>query len=64
MAGFAINVDLLLKNRDAVIGKNRDGRPSAPGYLEPDFLSQFCTRETVECRGPKEVQWNLLIADA
>ena len=55
MAGFAVNVDLLLKHRDAIIGKDRNGRTSAPGYLEPDFLSQLCTRETVECRGQKEV---------
>ena len=56
MAGFAVNVDLILKHRDAVIGKNKNGKISLPGYLEPDFLEQLCTRETVECRGQKEVQ--------
>ena len=55
MAGFAVNVNLVLKHRDAVIGKNKNGKASLPGYLEPDFLEQMCTRETVECRGQKEV---------
>ena len=57
MAGFAVNVDLILKHRDAVIGKNKNGKTSVQGYLEPDFLEQMCTRETVECRGQKEVSY-------
>ena len=58
MAGFAINVEQVLKHPNAIIGKDRNGRTSSPGYLEPDFLGQFCTRETVECRGQKEVNIN------
>ena len=55
MAGFAINVRLLLENRKAVIGKKKDGSNVVPGYLEPEFVGQFTTRDKVECRGAKEV---------
>ena len=54
MAGFAVNVDLIMKHPEAIIGTDKNGKTSVPGYLEPDFLSQFCSRETVECRGQKE----------
>ena len=52
MAGFAINVDLIL-NKAAVIGKSRNGEKCR--RLETCFLEQFTTRETAECIGGKEV---------
>ena len=53
MAGFAINVDLIVRNEDAVLGQmSNDGECS---MLETCFLEQFTTRETVECIGGKEV---------
>lgn len=57
MAGFAINVQLLLENRKAIIGKKKDGNAVVPGYLEPEFVGQFTTRDKVECRGGKEVSY-------
>ena len=54
MAGFAINVDLILKNEDAVMGQTSNGTKCS--ILETCFLEQFTTRETVECiQGGKEV---------
>lgn len=53
MAGFAINVDLILKNKDAVLGKDKHG--NVIRRLEPAFLEQFTTKETAECLGGKEV---------
>ena len=55
MAGFAINVDEILRNKDAVIGKTRKGGKCQPGMLETCFLEHFTTRETAECIGGKEV---------
>jgi hypothetical protein len=53
MAGFAINVDLILKNENIVFGKTRNG--SKCRRLETCFLEQFTTRETAECIAGKEV---------
>ena len=53
MAGFAINVDLILQNKDAVLGKTSNGTECS--MLETCFLEQFTTRETAECIGGKEV---------
>ena len=54
MAGFAINVDLILKNEDAVIGQTRNGKGRC-SILETCFLEHFTTRETAECIAGKEV---------
>ena len=53
MAGFAINVNEILKKPNAVIGRDKDGKLIR--RLEPYFLEQFTTRETAECLGKKEV---------
>ena len=53
MAGFAINVDEILRNKDAVIGQTSNG--TSCSRLETCFLEQFTTRETAECIGGKEV---------
>ena len=53
MAGFAINIDLIIRNEDAVLGQMSNGRECS--MLETCFLEQFTTRETVECIGGKEV---------
>ena len=53
MAGFAINVDLILKNKNAIFGINRHG--NVIRRLEEAFLEQFTTKETAECLGGKEV---------
>ena len=51
MAGFAIQLCLLLEHRKLVVGKDRHGRYTKLGYLETNFLEQLATRNTVECRG-------------
>ncbi len=51
MAGFAIQLDLILSRPDIVMGVTKDGKSSPPGYLETTLLEQFVTRENVECRG-------------
>ena len=53
MAGFAIRLCLLLEHKDLVVGKDRNGSYSQKGYLETDILERLATRNTVECRGPK-----------
>ena len=53
MAGFAINVDLIVRNEDAVLGQMSNGAECS--MLETCFLEQFTTRETVECIGGREV---------
>ena len=53
MAGFAMNIDLILKNKNAEFGKLSDGRMCR--MLGTCFLEQFTTRETAECIGGKEV---------
>ena len=55
MAGFAINIDLILKNKDVVLGIDKDGK--ANRRLEDTFLKQFTTKETAECLGGEEVNW-------
>ena len=47
MAGFAVNVDLILEKKDAVLGKDSKGVTCR--RLEPCFLEQFTTRDTAEC---------------
>ena len=53
MAGFAINVDLILKNKNVVLGEDEDGKVQR--RLEETFLKQFTTKETAECLGGEEV---------
>ena len=53
MAGFSINIDLIVRNEDAVIGKSSNNTKCT--QLETCFLEQFTTRETAECIGGKEV---------
>ena len=53
MAGFAINVDLIVRNEDVVLGQMSNGTECS--ILETCFLEQFTARETVECIGGKEV---------
>lgn len=59
MAGFAINLNSFLSKPDIKMGfKEEKGhkRPVKDGHLETDFLENFATRESVECRGSdKEV---------
>ena len=59
MAGFAVNIGSFLDRPDVKMGfKIDDGRrvPVKDGHLETDFLENFASRETVECRGSdKEV---------
>ena len=51
MAGFAVNLCLLLANPDVWMGRDIRGRDSRVGQLETDFLEFFMTRDRVECRG-------------
>lgn len=51
MAGFAIRVELILSNPNVWMGFAESGRPSSMGYLESNFVENFATRESVECRG-------------
>ena len=53
MAGFAINVDLIINNKEVVFGRDKNG--DIIRRLETNFLEQFTTRETAECLGRKEV---------
>ena len=58
MAGFAINLCLLMQHPTVVIGKNRDNKLSKAGYLESNLLEQLIEKEELECRGPEdEVGW-------
>ena len=59
MAGFAINVDLIVRNEDAVLGQMSNG--TSCSILETCFLEQFTTRETAECIGGKEVYNSIMI---
>ena len=57
MAGFAISLRLIIENPKVEIGLDSMGKTSRQGYLETDFLENFATRQTTECRGSKtEVQ--------
>ena len=51
MAGFAIELRLILTRPEVWIGRNARGRDSKVGQLETDFLEHFTTRQKVECRG-------------
>ena len=54
MAGFAINITLFLGQPDVKMGFNTENgkrHPVKDGHLETDFLENFASRETVECRG-------------
>lgn len=51
MAGFAMNVTLILQRPELWIGKDVHGKDSGRGHLETDFIEHIATRETVECRG-------------
>ena len=51
MAGFAINLRLLLENPNVIFGRDIWGNLSKTGHLESDFLEHFTTRDSVECLG-------------
>lgn len=51
MAGFAVNLKLVLEKPRVVFGRNVHGGVSRYGYLESDFLEHFTTRAKVECMG-------------
>lgn len=53
MAGFAINIELILKNKNTVFGVDEHGKVNR--RLEDTFLKQFTTKETAECLGGQEV---------
>ncbi|KAL5493570.1 hypothetical protein EMCRGX_G014774 [Ephydatia muelleri] len=50
MAGFAVNVEVLMKNRYVWMGRMEGGQVVRDGFLESEFLSQFVTRKDLECR--------------
>lgn len=54
MAGFAIHISSFLAKPDVKMGftteKGRK-RPVKDGHLETDYLENFATRSSVECRG-------------
>ncbi|XP_064382105.1 galactosylgalactosylxylosylprotein 3-beta-glucuronosyltransferase I-like isoform X2 [Halichondria panicea] len=51
MAGFAIQVTVLLSKPDVWVGFDELGEPTQRGYLETSFLEKFTSRDAVECRG-------------
>ncbi len=51
MAGFAVHVDCILSKPNVWMGFDKSGKTSVNGFLESDFLENFSSRETVECRG-------------
>ena len=54
MAGFVINIAHFLDKPDVKMGfTTQKGRrvPVKDGHLETDYLGNFATRDTVECRG-------------
>ncbi len=59
MAGFAINIRAFLAKAGVKMGfKDIKGHklPVKDGHLETDYLENFASRQTVECRGSdKEV---------
>lgn len=61
MAGFAISITAFLAKPDVKMGFNTEkGRkhPVKDGHLETDYLENFASRSSVECRGSdKEVQF-------
>ena len=48
MAGFAVNVDVLMKNRYVWMGRMEGGQVVRDGFLESEFLSQFVTRKDLK----------------
>ena len=51
MAGFAVCVELIVAKPNVLIGVDRSRKQSKLGYLESDFLENFVSKDTVECRG-------------
>ena len=51
MAGFAVRVELIVAKPNVLIGVDKSRKRSKLGYLESDFLENFVSRDTVECRG-------------
>ncbi len=51
MAGFAIQVTVLLSKPDVWVGFDELGEPTQRGYLGTSFLEKFTSRDAVECRG-------------
>ena len=53
MAGFAVNVRMIINKSDVRIGYKKNGvKRSSAGYIEPDFLQSIgANRSMVECIG-------------
>ena len=54
MAGFAINIKTFLAKPEVKMGFTSvkgHKRPVKDGHLETDYLENFASRKTVECRG-------------
>lgn len=54
MAGFVINITKFLSKPGVKMGFTTvEGRtrPVKDGHLETDYLEEFASRKTVECRG-------------
>ncbi len=51
MAGFAVCVELIVAKPNVLMGVDRSRKQSNLGYLESDFLENFVSKDTVECRG-------------
>ena len=51
MAGFAVNLRLILTRPEVWIGRDVHGEDSKVGQLETNFLEHFTSREKLECRG-------------
>ena len=63
MAGFAINLCLVMAHPSVVIGNDKKGKLSSPGYLESNFLEQLVEKESLECYAPSKevpIQWGPL----
>ena len=54
MAGFAVNLCLLMKNPKAFVGRDSNNKLSKPGYLESNLLEQLVDKDALECRGPPD----------
>lgn len=54
MAGFAINLRLILTRPEVWMGREVGGGDSRVGQLETNLLEHFTTRERVECRGSND----------
>jgi hypothetical protein len=51
MAAFAVDLCELFKHPLAKIGVDVNGKPSANGRLETNFLEHFGNKDTFDCRG-------------